>query len=88
MMLTFTEVVNGSVTPSVTSFLSSRERPSQPLHDPLVEGERQQEDRDDREERDDQPRAELVEVLDEGRLLTVVETAWEPPAQHPGWIPS
>ena len=43
-----------------------------------------EEERDDREERDDQPRAELVEVLDERCLLTVVETAWEPPAEHSG----
>ncbi len=47
-----------------------------------MEDERQYEERDDREERDDQPGAEFVEVLDERRLLAVVETAWEPPTEH------
>jgi hypothetical protein len=36
-----------------------------------VEGEGEEERRDDRDERDDEPRAELVEVLDECGLLTV-----------------
>ncbi len=34
-------------------------------------------------ERDDQTGPELVEVLDERRLLGVVETARKPPTQHP-----
>jgi hypothetical protein len=36
-----------------------------------VEGEGEQERRDDGDEGDDDPRAELVEVLDERGLLTV-----------------
>jgi len=47
-----------------------------------VESERQRERGDDREERDDQPGAELVEVLDERGLFTMVEAAWEPPAER------
>ena len=80
MRLTLIEVVNGSVTPSVTSFSSFGSGPVSQLDDPIVERERQHERGHDRDEADDQPRAELVEVLDERGLLTVVEAAWEPPA--------
>ena len=82
MKLTLTDVVNGSVTPSVTSRLSSG---SGAVSHSMIcswNANVSEEHRDDRDERDDQPRAELVEVLDERRLLTVVETARQPPAEH------
>jgi hypothetical protein len=44
-----------------------------------VEGERER--GDDGDDADDQPRAQLVQMLDEGRLLAVAQTAREPAAQ-------
>src|SRR5207344_2046836 len=61
-----------------------RKRPREPLHDPVVEGEGEDERGNDCEERDDEPRSELVQVLDERRLLAVIETAREPPTSHRG----
>ena len=56
-------------------------RIDEPLEDLPVEGEGEREGRDDREQAEDQPAAKLVEVLDEGGLLTMVEAAREPPSQ-------
>ena len=65
------EVKNGSVTPKVIELAVVRERLHQPLDDLLVERERDRDPDREGEERDDQARAELVEVLDERDALAV-----------------
>ena len=55
-----------------------RERLREPAEDPLLKGERDRERDGDRAERDEQPRPELAEVLDEGRLFAVCEAPGKP----------
>jgi hypothetical protein len=47
------------------------ERPVDDLEDPVVLPQAQPENDQEREQADDQPRAELVEVLDEAELVLV-----------------
>ena len=55
-----------------------RERRLQPVDQALVERERDDEGRRDRAQRDEEARAELVEVLDERGLLAVAEAPRQP----------
>ena len=77
--LTFTEVVNGSVTPRVTRFLSSGRGAMSQRRSFSWNANVKMEGRHDREQADDQPGAKLVQVLDERCLLTVSEAARKPP---------
>ena len=78
-----TAVVNGSVTPSVTSSLSVRQRPLQPLDQRRVEGEREQERGDDRDQPDHEPVPQLAQMLDERRLFVRPEASRGDPPESP-----
>ena len=82
MKLTLTDVVNGSVTPSVTSRLSSGS--GAVSHSMMCSWNANVTMKIGMIATSaiDQPRAKLVEVLDERCLLAVVETAREPPTEH------
>ena len=67
------EVKNGSVTPSVTSCVFVGQRLHEPLEDLLVERERDRHPAEEREEADEHPRAQLVEMLHERGALAVLE---------------
>jgi hypothetical protein len=55
-----------------------RQRPLEPADEVLVEDERHRRRDGERDQRDDDPVAELVEVLDERRLLAVAEAPRDP----------
>ena len=73
-----TAVKNGSVTPSVTSCLVVGQRLGEPLQETLLEREGDAERDGDRAEGDQEARAKLAEVLDEGRFLAVRQAPREP----------
>ena len=86
-MLTQSEVRNDSpgVKRDELAGAVLRERQLEPVDEPLVQDEADDAADHDRAQADEHPLAQLVEVLDERSLLTVVQAPRKPrPRWHPG----